>query len=362
MQNKNLINPSKLVGIWLLIGVGMIIIQIVLGGITRLTGSGLSITEWKPLLGALPPLSEKEWQEAFRKYQEIAQFKHLNSHFTLSDFKFIFFWEWFHRLWARFMGLVFIVPFIIFWVKGYFKKDMVQSLIILFLLGGLQGLIGWIMVKSGLNDEDLYVSHIRLAIHFMAAVVLLVYTYWFALKLLISNVASTFSSSLRNLALVIIALLVIQLTYGAFMAGLKAGVFAATWPDINGSIFPSSVTTLHGEQISWYSSLLNHPLMIHFIHRTLGYVITILIAIWTVSSWKMKENSFFNLIKLLPLIFVVIQIVLGVYATITSYKAVPQVWGVFEWNAQLHQLNAMFLLLALCTVVFVLRRDNEYKS
>jgi len=359
MQNKNLINPSKLVGIWLLIGVGMIIIQIVLGGITRLTGSGLSITEWKPLLGALPPLTEREWQEAFKKYQEIAQFKQLNSHFTLSDFKFIFFWEWFHRLWARFMGLVFIVPFILFWVKGYFKKEMVQSLIILFLLGGLQGLIGWIMVKSGLNDENLYVSHIRLAIHFMAALVLLVYTYWFALKLIIPNAASTFDSSLKNFALAITALLVVQLTYGAFMAGLKAGAFAPTWPDINGAIFPSSTTTLYGKQISWFSGLINHPLMVHFIHRTLGYVIAILIALWTVISWKKKENSFFNSIKLLPLVFVIIQIILGVYATITSYKAVPQVWGVFEWNAQLHQLNAIFLLLALCTVIYTLGKGNK---
>lgn len=358
MRKQNLTDPSKLVGIWLLIGVVMIIIQIVLGGITRLTGSGLSITEWKPLLGALPPLSEREWQEAFKGYQEIAQFKQLNSHFTLADFKLIFFWEWFHRLWARVMGLVFIVPFALFWIKGYFKKEMIQSLIILFLLGALQGLIGWIMVKSGLNDENLYVSHIRLAIHFIAALVLLVYTYWFALKLLVPNRAFILGSSLKNFALVITILLTVQLTYGAFMAGLKAGVFAPTWPDINGQIFPTSVTTLNGKHISWLSSLIDHPLMIHFIHRTLGYIIAVLIGIWTVISWERKESSLFNAIKILPLVFVLIQVILGVYATITSFKSAPQVWGIFEWNAQLHQLNAIFLLLALCTVIFSIRKTG----
>ena len=178
---------NRQVVIWLYIGLVMIMIQVIIGGITRLTGSGLSITEWQPIIGAFPPMNDQAWQEAFNKYKEIAQFKHLNSHFSLDDFKFIFFWEWLHRDWARLMGLVFIFPFIYFLIKKKIQKNMVTPMIVLFLLGGLQGVIGWIMVQSGLNDQDLYVSHIRLAVHFISALILLSYVFWFALKLSIDK-------------------------------------------------------------------------------------------------------------------------------------------------------------------------------
>src|SRR5215203_5611571 len=160
---------SRPIAIWLLTGVFMIIVQIILGGITRLTDSGLSITEWKPLLGAIPPTSDAEWNKAFDGYKQIAQYRYLNPDFTLADFKSIFFWEWLHRFWGRLIGVVFAIPFTIFLIQKRFTKDMIIPMIILFFLGGLQGAVGWIMVQSGLNDEDLYVSHIRLMIHFMSA-------------------------------------------------------------------------------------------------------------------------------------------------------------------------------------------------
>jgi len=184
-MQANVVKKSNAVAIWLLIGVGMIVVQVLLGGITRLTGSGLSITEWKPLLGAIPPLNEADWQKAFEQYKQIGQFKQLNFEFTLSDFKFIYFWEWFHREWARLIAIVFLLPFVYFIIKKKFRQEMVKPLMILFLLGILQGLIGWIMVKSGLNEESLYVNHIRLAIHFISALGLLSYTLWFALQLLV---------------------------------------------------------------------------------------------------------------------------------------------------------------------------------
>jgi cytochrome c oxidase assembly protein subunit 15 len=361
MENANLRRSSWPVAIWLLAGVAMIIVQILLGGITRLTGSGLSITEWKPLLGFIPPLTETDWQTAFSKYQDIAQYKKLNSHFTLSDFKFIYFWEWFHRVWGRLLGVVFLIPFIIFIVQRRFSKDMIRPLIILFILGGLQGFIGWIMVKSGLNDENLYVSHFRLAIHFIAALGLLVYTFWFALKLLLPEKALVGNSSLKNFALGLIALLTVQLIYGAFMAGLKAGVFAPTWPDINGQLVPENMSTFHGRELTFGSAMANHPIAIHFIHRNLAYLLTILIIYWTWKARTEKSSRLFNAIKWLPLVLVLLQVFLGILTVLTSYKAVPQGWGIFEWNAQLHQLVAMFLLLALVMVVFVLRlrvREN----
>ncbi len=352
---KTLQRSSRPVAIWLLIGVAMIIVQIILGGITRLTGSGLSITEWKPILGIIPPVNEAEWQAAFGKYQEIAQFKHLNFHFTLDDFKFIYFWEWFHRLWGRLLGIVFLIPFVIFLVQRRFRSDMIQPLIILFLLGGLQGLIGWIMVKSGLNDEDIYVSHIRLGIHFMAAVVLLVYTFWFALKLLVPQSSISVSPRLHNFALWIVVLLTLQLTYGAFMAGLKAGTYAPTWPDVNGAFIPDNLTSHQGRSMSFTSALINNPIAVHVVHRNLAYLITILILVWTLAARREKKNALFDAVKWWPLLLVLVQVFLGVMAVLTSYKAVPQGWGVFEWNAQLHQVVALLLLLSLVLILYLLR-------
>ncbi|MEJ6981767.1 COX15/CtaA family protein [Pedobacter sp. P351] len=342
-------HKTKAIGIWLLIGVGMIIVQVVLGGITRLTGSGLSITEWKPLMGVLPPLNELEWQQAFHKYQQIAQFKQLNAHFSSADFKFIFFWEWFHRLWGRLLGLVFFIPFLVFLIKGVFTKSMIKPLLVLFILGALQGFIGWIMVKSGLNDRDLYVSHIRLAIHFVAAMVLLVFTFWFALEVLFSRRMRVSDSYLKNFSLIILALVFVQLVYGAFMAGLKAGVFAPTWPDINGMYL------INAPEVPLWRASVSDPLTIHFIHRTLAYIIALLLVVWTLKVRKKRGSNFFHQVKWLPLLLVVLQMVLGVYATLTSYKAIPQGWGVFEWNAQMHQLVAIFLVLSLTLMVFVLK-------
>ena len=174
---------QRQIATWLMIGVGMIILQVLLGGITRLTESGLSITEWKPITGTLPPLNDIAWQAEFDKYKVTDQFKYVHQDFTLKEFKFIFFWEWFHRTWARLMGLVFLIGFIYFLAKKKFSKGMIKPMIILFILGGVQGFIGWIMVKSGLVPEKYFVGHIELTTHFIAALGLLCYTLWFALSL-----------------------------------------------------------------------------------------------------------------------------------------------------------------------------------
>jgi heme a synthase len=359
MFKENLSKRSRPVAIWLLVGVIMIIIQIILGGITRLTDSGLSITEWQPLLGAIPPTSETEWNKAFENYKQIAQFKHLHSYFTLDDFKSIFFWEWFHRVWGRLIGVVFLIPFIIFLLQKRFTRDMVTPMIILFLLGGLQGAIGWIMVKSGLNDENLYVSHIRLAIHFTAALGLLVYTFWFALRLLVNNKGQVVNPSSKTLLAWIIGLLVVQLVYGAFMAGLKGALAAPTWPDINGAYLPAGLTSFQGKEGTFFSALVNNPVTIHFIHRNLAYLLTVLVMIWTIKVAREKGTALFNAIRWTPLLLVIIQVVLGVMTVLTSVKKVPQQWGVFEWNAQLHQVVAMLLLLSLTASLFLHRREKS---
>ena len=348
-------NSSRPVAIWLLIGVFMIMVQVLLGGITRLTGSGLSITEWKPILGALPPVNEQDWQIAFDKYKQIGQYKFLNADFTLSDFKSIYFWEWLHRNWARFMGVVFAIPFIIFLVQKRFKKEMINPLIILFTLGALQGLIGWIMVASGLNDENLYVNHIRLAIHFIAALGLLCYTFWFALQLMVPSNQLSVHPFLRKLTVSITVVLALQLIYGAFMAGHKAATISPTWPSMNGFAFPPNLF----EETPWLSNLTENKLMVQFIHRALAYLLLVQMALWTWTANKHTSSSFFNKTKWLPIILVLLQVVLGVLTVISSPQMAPQHWGIFEWYAQLHQLVAMFLLISLVWMLYLISGVNK---
>ncbi|MBS1747347.1 MAG: COX15/CtaA family protein [Bacteroidetes bacterium] len=345
---------NSIVAKWLLIGVGMLIVQVLLGGITRLTGSGLSITEWDPIMGAIPPLNHSQWEKAFDGYQQIAQYKYLNNHFTLSDFKFIFFWEWFHRLWARLMGLVFLFPFIYFLWKGYFKKWMILPLIMLFVLGGLQGLIGWIMVSTGLNDQNLYVTHFSLAIHFIAAMILTGYTLIFALSIIIPSRQRVRNGSLKKFAFIILALLTLQLIYGSFMAGLKAAVTAPTWPSINGSFIPSGIFTK-----DFIKNALHNPIAIQLIHRTLAYIIFILVILWWVKARKVKISSAFNKAKNWLLVLVLSQVLLGILTVVNSTSIVAGKFGVFELLAELHQLTGMLLLLCLLSVLYILKFSRE---
>jgi cytochrome c oxidase assembly protein subunit 15 len=339
------------VAIWLLVGVGMIIIQVLLGGITRLTGSGLSITEWKPVMGALPPMNEQDWNEAFEKYKQIAQYKYLNSHFALSDFKFIFFWEWFHRLWARLIGIVFLIPFIIFIIQKRFKPQMIRPMIILFLLGALQGLVGWIMVQSGLeNSELVYVSHYKLAIHFVFALGLLCYTLWFALDLLIPIEQLTINKPLRKFANWLVVLLIIQLIYGAFMAGLKAAATAPTWPAINGVWMPSAIHSFGDRHFTGFSYLTDHPLVVHFIHRNLAYLISLLIFIWCWKAYRVQGTILFQKTKWLPLFIVLLQVLLGIFTVLNAINQYS-----FLWLAVAHQFVAMILLLSLVWILYIVR-------
>ena len=340
---------AKPVAIWLLIGVGMLIVQILLGGITRLTGSGLSITEWDVVTGTLPPLNNQEWVEAFEKYKQTPQFGYLNSDFSLSNFKFIFFWEWFHRFWARLLGVVFLVPFIIFLVQRRFKPEMVRPLLILFLLGALQGAVGWIMVASGLTGNAIYVKPTRLALHFIFAIGLLCYTYWFALQLLIPREQLVPDRKIRKLTWTIIGVLVVQLVYGALMAGHKAATAAPTWPDINGYFAPPGMM----KENEGLLNLIDNRMTIHFIHRGLAYILFILVILLTIRLYKNAGSSVYRKFRSWPLVLVILQVILGVLAVTTSLQIVPNQWGTFEWVAQLHQAVAMLLMLSLISVAFL---------
>lgn len=343
-------HKRKAVARWLIAGVIMIIIQTLLGGVTRLTGSGLSITKWNPLFGILPPLNDAQWNDAFEGYKRIGQFKFMNSDYSMSDFKFIFFWEWFHRFWARMLGIVFAVGFVYFMVKKYFDKQMVRPFVVLFLLGGLQGLIGWIMVASGLNDSHLYVDHIKLALHFVSAMILACYTLWFALHLLIPEEGCIVDPGLHNFTIAAIILLFVQLTYGAFMAGLHAAISAPTWPTINTMWVPENLA---------YKSYITDKINVQFIHRSLAYLLLIVIVGWyfrATAAAKFHTESLLRKTRVWPLYLVAGQVLLGIITVISAPLIVHGRFGVFETLAELHQLVAMFLLMGLVINLYVVRK------
>lgn len=345
---------NKAVAFWLLTGVGMIIVQTLLGGITRLTGSGLSITKWDPIFGFLPPLNARQWDAAFNGYKQIGQFKYMNSFYTLDEFKSIFFWEWLHRAWARLLGVVFLIGFAFFLVKKYFQPHMVRPLIVLFLLGGLQGAIGWVMVASGLNDAHLYVDHIRLALHFIAAMMLACYTLWFALQLLVPDTERCGNGKQKPITLAIVVLLFVQLTFGAFMAGLKAAQAAPTWPTINGMWFPDNFGT---------ASIFQDKIAVHFIHRTLGYLLLCLVGSWGIYSTRLAGPGRTILRKTvwIAMALVLLQVVLGITALLSAPLIRPGHFGVFEILAEMHQMVAMLLLVTMITSLYVTSGQSPSK-
>lgn len=336
---------------WILIGVFMLLIQVVLGGITRLTGSGLSITEWDVVTGSLPPLNEEQWVQKFNKYQQTPQYQLLNSDFTISDFKFIFFWEWFHRFWARLIGVVFVVGFVYLVAKKYLKREMQQPLIFLFIFGAFQGAIGWIMVASGLTGDAVYVKPTRLALHFIFALALISYAYWFALQLRVKSQQRIIVPALRKWTWCIIGLLFVQLIFGALMAGHKAALAAPTWPDINGDLIPNNLLRETPVLLNFFEN----KITIHFVHRTLAYLIFVLVVIYTIKAFKVTSaGDTFRKARIMPVLFVTVQVILGIISVLVSPGIMPQKWGLFEWIAQLHQVIGMLLLLSFVAMLYLL--------
>lgn len=341
---------NRQVANWLFIGVAMIVIQVLLGGITRLTESGLSITEWKPITGTLPPLNELQWQAEFDKYKTTDQFKFIKEDFSLSDFKYIFFWEWLHRVWARLMGLVFLFGFIYFLTSKKLKKEMTVPMIILFILGALQGLVGWIMVQSGLLPEKYYVGHVELTTHLMMALLLLAYVLWFALKLTVKPSQIYNNSGHKNWLVLISVFLFFQLIYGGFMAGLRAAPFAPTWPDINGHLIPPSVGSFPG----FINDIVNNPLSVHLIHRSLAYILFSLILIGWVRSRRINGYGLLSRIWNIAIILTLIQLSLGVLTVLNGTDNEALVWlGVG------HQFVGMLLVIVFTTLIYLVRQTQR---
>ncbi len=314
--------------------------MVVIGGITRLTQSGLSIVEWKPISGIIPPLSQDEWQETFQKYKESPEFLHLRRNFTLDNFKEIYFWEYLHRLLGRIIGIIFLLPFIYFWAKGYLNAKLKRKLLIILILGLFQGVLGWYMVKSGLVNVP-HVSHYRLAAHLTTALGLAAYIFWVILDFIPHKKIK--DGALFKWNIVFLILLILQICYGAFVAGLKAGKWYNTFPKMGHQWIPDSFTS----EFEYYGNLaiFESPPVVQFIHRGFAYVIFVLGIIIFLHAYR-KLKSVPNLVSLL-LILIIIQFALGVF---TLLYAVPVSLGV------VHQVFATFLLL--CSVALIKKTNT----
>ena len=337
MINSN----NKGIAIWLLCGCFLIFCMVVIGGITRLTGSGLSITEWTPIMGTIPPLNNEEWQIAFQKYQQIPQFQKINYNFQLEDFKSIFWWEFIHRLLGRFIGIAFIVPFLWFYFKGRFDKSTLKKVLFLFFLGGLQGVIGWLMVKSGLSERT-SVSHIRLSLHLITAFFTFGFTLYFALEILLEKINSSSEKITHRLINILFSTVTIQIIYGAFVAGLHAGNIYNTFPLMNGKIIPEGLFYLDPAWINFF----DNQVLVQFIHRFLAGTIVLLSGFIFYPLLKSSINSYQKKGILFFLSVLCLQIILGIATLLTSVNITLAV---------LHQAAAFVLFSASVFLIYIFR-------
>ena len=327
---------------WLWIVGLMVFAMVVVGGITRLTESGLSITEWKPVSGAIPPLSHAEWAAAFEKYKQIPEYIEINgpADMTLADFKFIFFWEWVHRFLGRLIGVAFAVPLAWFWVKQQIPAGYKWRLVALLALGGLQGAIGWWMVSSGLSERT-DVSHYRLAAHLLTALFILAGIVWTALDLDQWRRGNRHPARLTGFSIAVAVILFIQLLFGAWVAGLNAGYVSNTWPLMNDHLFPEGVDSARG----WLWALVNDPFLTHFVHRWWAWVT---VAALVILARRVKKAGVRPASIAIHTAFGV-QILLGIATVITGVNIILAV---------LHQAVGALVVVSTVWGLHVLGRER----
>jgi len=332
------------ISIWLLILTLMTFFMIVIGGLTRLTESGLSITDWKPLIGIIPPLNNEAWIDVFNKYKITPEYQIVNTLMTLSEFKYIYWWEWFHRFFARCMGLFFIFPFLYFLIKKQLSKELFITLLIVFLFGLFQALVGWWMVKSGLNENP-YVSAYRLTFHLINALIIFSILFWtFLNSILGKNISNQNNKIINILFNISLFILLVTIISGGFMAGTNSGKSFNTFPLMNGNIIPN-------DYFFYELGLLNsfeNTVAINFNHRWLGsftFIFIFAFSLYLLISTKIKKN-------ILPIFLILITIGLQFFLGIlTLINNVPLTF------ASLHQTNSVLLLAA---ILFAYHR-HRYK-
>jgi len=324
---------TKFIRFWLITMFLLVIIIITIGGLTRLTDSGLSITEWELFKGILPPLNIEKWNFYFNEYKKIPEYQSINLNMSIDEFKVIYYWEYAHRLIARLIGLFAILPLIYIYLR--YKDKLIKDLkyISIFLLICFQGFIGWFMVKSGLiNNTD--VSHYRLALHLIIALIILSITFWFILQ---NFDIKKFTNKINNKFLLIFFILILfQIILGVFLAGLNGGLLYNSWPDMNGNFLPNDIN----KNDLYNTEILDNPSVIQFYHRMSAYMIVIFLIILNLNSYKNKIELKPILIFNLTIIF---QIILGIITLITGVKI---------YYASLHQLGSVFVLISYLNIYY----------
>jgi len=337
----------KAVRYWLAIGVFMVIMQVVIGGITRLTGSGLSITRWEIVTGTLPPLNAAQWEEAFDLYKDTPQYQKINEGMSMGEFKFIYFWEYFHRLWARTMGLVFAIPFFIFWKKGYFDRMLFRRLLVVVGMAAIVASFGWIMVASGLVERPL-VNAYKLTMHLSLALTLFGYLLWTTFKVFQPNKQVFHRPLLKQGALVLAVLLGLQIALGGVVAGMKAALFYPTWPDMNGQLIPPIL--LDASAWNWqnfveYDSSPFMSALVQFLHRGLAYLLTFMTLAYFIFGLQQSPTRAFRIGLYLVLVTLIVQVSLGILTVINSVGAVPVNLGVLHQGVAIILLGSFLFLL-----------------
>lgn len=337
----------KAVQWWLLIGVVMVFVQVVVGGITRLTGSGLSITKWEIITGTLPPLNAAQWEEAFDLYRATPQYQKINEGMSMGQFKFIYFWEYIHRLWGRLMGFVFIIPFVIFWRRGWIDRPLLRRLAWVIPLAGLVASFGWIMVASGLTNRP-WVNAYKLTMHLSLALILFGYLVWTYFRASLKNKQVFHNPVLKKWTMAILAVLALQIVLGGVMSGMKAALFYPTWPDMNGAAIPNVLLDAgawNGDNFIHYDS---HPFMsalVQLLHRSVAYLL-IIIALWFVyRGLKATPPRLFRLGLYAVAGTVLLQALLGILTVMNSVGTIPVTLGVLHQGVALILLSCVLFLL-----------------
>ncbi len=341
---------SKTIRIWLITGLVMLIGQVILGGITRLTGSGLSITRWDIVSGTIPPLNAEQWQDAFNLYKETPQYHKLNKHFTLGDFKFIYFWEYAHRLWVRILGFIFLIPFIIFIIRKKINFYLIKRLGVVVLFAALTASAGWIMVQSGLINRP-WVNAYKLTLHFMLAVL--------SIAAMVKTIADVYnyqnlrSSSKNNVLVLLIFVTLIQMIFAGLMSGMRAGLYYPSWPDMNGVFIPEVL--LNVKNWSWlnltnYDSFVFAPALIQFVHRMLAYIL-LLITGYMFVKYISKVHSLGKKWLILSSGLLILQIILGILTILNIKPGIPLFYGVS------HQLVGILFFISILFLYFSLRKE-----
>lgn len=340
MQDNNLHPHSYALGVWLLICAAVVYIMVVVGGITRLTQSGLSMVEWAPIMGTLPPMGEAAWLEVFAKYQKSPEYIKVNMGMSLEEFKGIFWWEYGHRVLGRFIGLIYLLPLLYFLFKGMVPATWRLRLFALFVLGGLQGLMGWYMVQSGLVDIP-HVSQYRLTAHLGLALIIFACMLWFAMDFLRGETAhDNASSGYRSLTATVVGLVFLMMLSGGFVAGTKAGFIYNTFPTMNGQWVPDTWMAMS----PWWRNLFENPVTIQFLHRCLAVVVTIGVVMQFLRSRSQLFATGMNWVVAI----LVLQITLGISALLL---VVPVALGAA------HQAGAVALLASTLYVAHIARKS-----